>query len=267
MPPTFAQTTDCQGRSPRSDLAIILVKPQLGENIGQAARAMANFGLGDLRLVAPRDGWPNDAALRAASAAAEHVVTGARLFPTIEEAIADLHFVCATSARGRQMTKATVGPEAGARELLARQAMGWNCGVLFGPERCGLENDAVALADVIVTAPVSAASPSLNLAQTVLLICYEWRKQTVTDLQQPGRPAAAYVQQPAKREQLLQFFEHLEGELDESGFLKPPEKRSIMVANIRSMFERLELSEQEVKTFRGIIASLCRANRPRPKAP
>jgi tRNA/rRNA methyltransferase len=267
MPSSTIPTLVSDASGVRDDLAIILVRPQLGENIGQAARAMANFGLSDLRLVAPRDGWPNEAAVRAAAAAAEGVITGARLFLTVEEAVADLHFVCATSARGRQMTKATLSPEAGAGELLARRTMGRNCGVLFGPERCGLENEAVALADVIITAPVSTEAPSLNLAQTVLLICYEWRKQTVANPQLPGRPASAHVSLPAKRAQLLQFFEHLEGELNESGFLKPPEKRAVMVANIRSMFERLELSEQEVKTLRGIVASLCRANRPRPKAP
>jgi tRNA/rRNA methyltransferase len=240
--------------------AIILVKPQLGENIGQAARAMANFGLSALRLVAPRDGWPNEAARRV-SANAVHVVEGARVFATLEEAIADLHFICAATARGRQMTKASLSPEAGAGELAARRAAGKNCGVLFGPERCGLENSEVALADVIITAPAAASAPSLNLAQMVMLVCYEWRKRTAA----PGGPAATLVQAPATRGQLLHFFEHLERELDKSGFLRPPEKRAGMVANMRSMFARMELSEQEVKIMRGVIASLCRANRPSSK--
>jgi tRNA/rRNA methyltransferase len=262
MPPTSSQSAVAQDGP-----AIILVKPQLGENIGQAARAMANFGLSDLRLVAPRDGWPSETARRAAAGDAARVIDGARLFATVEAAVADLHFVCATSARGRQMTKAALPPEAGVAQLAMRRAAGRNCGVLFGPERTGLENDDVALADVIITAPVAAAAPSLNLAQAVLLVCYEWRKQTVTGLQQPGRPAATLALQPATRAQLLHFLGHLERELDKSGFLKPPEKRAGMVVNIRSMFERMELSEQEVRTMRGMVASLCRANRPRLRRP
>jgi tRNA/rRNA methyltransferase len=255
-------STIIEAEGPSRGPAIILVKPQLGENIGQAARAMANFGLSDLRLVAPRDGWPNEAALSAAAGAVQ-VVDGAVLFPSVEAAIADLHFVCATSARGRQMTKKIVSPEVGVARLIDRAAAGRACGVLFGPERCGLENDHVALADLIISAPVESAFPSLNLAQAVLLVCYEWRKLVSVAPHAPGRPAASFVSPPATRAELLQFFEHLEGELDESGFLKPPEKRPAMVANIRAMFERLELSEQEVRTLRGIVASLCRAHRPR----
>lgn len=247
--------------------AIILVCPQLGENIGQAARAMANFGLEELRLVAPRDGWPNDAARRAAAADARHIIDGARVFSTVEAAIGDLHFVCATSARGRQMTKTALSPEAGVGELVRRRAAGWSCGVLFGPERCGLENSHVALADVIITAPVVSAAPSLNLAQAVLLVCYEWSRRATVAAPLPGRPAAVSTTLPATRAQLLHFFEHLERELDKSGFLRPPEKRAGIIANMRSMFERMELSEQEVRTMRGVVASLCRANRPRPRGP
>lgn len=246
---------------------IILVNPQLGENIGQAARAMANFGLGALRLVAPRDGWPNEAARRAASAGAARVIEEAALFPTVEAAIADLHFLCAASARGRQMSKPILSLEAGLAALLARREAGRRCGVLFGPERAGLENGHVALADLLVSAPVGTGFPSLNLAHAVLLVCYEIARQSAGPASAPGRPAANVSSPPATRAELLEFFEHLERELDASGFLRPREKRPAMVANLRSMFERVELSQQEVRTLRGVVASLCRAHRPRPKAP
>lgn len=246
---------------------IILVNPQLGENIGQAARAMANFGLGALRLVAPRDGWPSEPARRAASAGAARVIEEVALFPTVEAAIGDLHFLCATSARGRQMSKPTLSLEAGLAALRTRQEAGRRCGVLFGPERAGLENDHVALADILISAPVGTGFPSLNLAHAVLLVCYEIGRQAAGPAPAPGRPAATVAAPPATRAELLQFFEHLERELDASGFLRPPEKRPALVANIRSLFERVELSQQEVRTLRGVIASLCRAHRPRPKAP
>lgn len=244
--------------------AIILVEPQLGENIGAAARAMANFGLSDLRLVAPRDGWPNDAA-RASAALAAGIVDRAAVFPDMGAAIADLHYLAATTARSRFLVKPVIAPNTAAVVMREREAAGYHCGILFGKERSGLENSDIALADVIVTAPVDPAFASLNLAQSVLLFAYEWRKlsdPSSLGRQLPDTPTVAgerfKASRPAKRHELLGFFEHLERELDECGFLFPPEKRSTMINNIRTMFTRMAPTEQEVRTLRGIIANLRR---------
>ena len=252
--------------------AVILVAPQLGENIGTAARAMANFGLSDLRLVAPRDGWPNEKA-RSAASGADAVIDKARMFATVEDAVGELHYVCATTARRRDMVKPVLTPETAVREMQARGQAGRTCGILFGGERAGLDNDHLALADAIVTAPVDPGFASLNLAQSVLLLGYEWLKQTGPDTL--GRktpfdgPASEGLQmrgsRPATRAEIVGFLEHLEAELDASGFLRPPEKRPIMVRNIRNMFLRLGATEQEVRTLRGIVASLARAHRRRKK--
>ncbi len=244
--------------------AIILVEPQLGENIGAAARAMANFGLSDLRLVAPRDGWPNEAA-RASAALAVNIVDRAALFGTLAAAVADLHYVAATTARSRFLAKPVLAPDSAALDIFERRAQGWRCGILFGKERTGLENSDLAIADAIMTAPVDPAFASLNLAQSVLLFAYEWRKLTAPDSlgrQLPDAPQGAgprfKASRPAERHELLGFFEHLERELDECGFLFPPEKRETMVNNIRTMFARMAPTEQEVRTLRGIIANLRR---------
>jgi tRNA/rRNA methyltransferase len=240
--------------------AIILVEPQLGDNIGAAARAMANFGLGALRIVAPRDGWPNEAA-RSYAANALSVVDGAKVFPDLKTAVADLHYVIATTARRRDMTKPVLSPESAAGEMRTRTKARQNCGVLFGKERSGLENDDVAIADVIVSAPVVPAFASINLAQAVLLIAYEWRKASPdaeireAETAEPWRQGDA---RPATQDELSGFFEHLERELDASGFLHPPEKRPRMVRSIRNMFKRMGATDQEVRTLRGIVASLTR---------
>lgn len=242
--------------------AIVLVRPQLGENIGTAARAMLNFGLSDLRLVAPRDGWPSERA-RAAASGADLVIDRARLFADSKEAVADLDFVIATTARARDMVKPVLTPAAAAAKLREAIAAGGRAGVMFGPERTGLENDEVVLADALVMVPVNPAFASLNLAQAVLLIGYEWFKAS-------DRTAAEridYLQtRPATKEELLGFFEHLEGELDRFGFLKPPEKRPSMVRNLRNLFQRAGLTEQEVRTMRGVVASLTRRT-PKGEAP
>jgi tRNA/rRNA methyltransferase len=242
---------------------IILVEPQLGENIGQTARAMANFGLDALRLVAPRDGWPNDKAVAAASGAAG-LVENAAIYPTLEAAISDLHYVAATTARIREMVKPILSPETAVKQMAAKSAQGQRCGVLFGRERSGLENDEVALADAIVIAPVNPAFPSLNLAQAVFLIGYEWRKQTAgASLGRATRfdgPAVEglYLNKalPARRDELLAFFQHLEAELEAGGFFKTDDKRASMIRNIRNLFERAALTEQEVRTLRGILVAL-----------
>jgi tRNA/rRNA methyltransferase len=253
--------------------AIVLVEPQLGENIGAAARAMANFGLRDLRLVAPRDGWPNEAA-RASAALAAPIVHGATVYGTLGDAIADLHYVAATTARSRFLAKPVLPPDEAAAAMLEREEAGWRCGILFGKERSGLENSEIAVAGIIVTVPVDPAFASLNLAQSVLIFAYEWRKLTAPHSlgrRLPDAPLGAgprfKASRPAERHELLGLFEHLERELDTCGFLFPPEKRETMVNNIRTMFARMEPTEQEVRTLRGIIANLRRGPFPGSKDP
>lgn len=244
--------------------AIVLVKPQLGENIGFAARAMANFGLSDLRLVAPRDGWPNEKA-NAAAAGASSTVQAARLFETTEQALSATNFVVATTARPRDMVKPVLTPERAAAELARRQGSGQRCAVLFGPERSGLDNDAIALADALVTAPVNPAFASLSLPQTVLLIAYEWQKHSTgqaalgraTEFDGPAKEGTPMPNtRPAERSEVFGLFEHLEAELEARGFLRPPEKRPTMIRNIRNMFHRMQLTEQDVRTWRGIVSAL-----------
>jgi tRNA/rRNA methyltransferase len=244
--------------------AIILVKPQLGENIGFAARVMVNFGLIDLRLVAPRDGWPNDKA-RAAAAGAAFVVDQATVYNSVEVAIGELNFVLASTARPREMVKTVLGPERAAAELRRRGKRAERTGVLFGPERSGLDNDAIALADAILTAPVSPHFASLSLPQAVLLFGYEWLKAEsgtpplgrATAFDGPATEGTAFPDtRPATRAELLALFKHLEAELDRCGFLYPAEKRPSMVRAIRNMFHRMGATEQDVRTWRGIVAAL-----------
>jgi tRNA/rRNA methyltransferase len=266
--PPAAEADDGHRQAPASPPIVILVEPQLGENIGQAARAMANFGLQELRLVAPRDGWPNEKAL-ANAAGASLIVENAAIFSTVEDAIADLHYLVATTARIREMLKPVATPESAAREFSARTARGERCGILFGRERWGLENDEVSLADTIVIAPVDPAFASLNLAQAVLLLGYEWRKATggtslgrATPCDGPAREGLALNRcSPATRDELLHFFAHLETELTEGGFFKTDAKRSTMLRNIRNIFLRASLTSQEVGTLRGIIRALTRLRR------
>jgi tRNA/rRNA methyltransferase len=246
---------------------VILVNPQLGENIGTAARAMANFGLSELRIVQPRDGWPNAKALSAASGA-DALITGAKVFDALSPAIADLHFVYATTARPRGMIKTVITPELAGADMRTRIGQGQRLGILFGRERWGLDNDEVALADCIVSAPVNPAFASLNIAQAVLLIGYEWYKGQAASigLGTPELPAIetpglrAPDTRPATKEELEGFFHHLEGELDQAGFYKTPEKRPGMVRNMRNLFQRAGLTEQEVRSLRGMVASLARVH-------
>ena len=244
---------------------IILAEPQLGENIGASARAMANFGLTELRLIRPRDGWPNDYAYKAASGA-DWVIEGARVFEREEDALGDLNYVYAATARPRDMVKPVLTPDQAGEEIRTKIASGLTVGVLFGRERSGLDNDQIALADAIVMAPVNPAFASLNLGQAVLLIGYEWFKRGAATLgdgtRQDGPHDAPGLKmpgtRPATKKELVGFFEHLEEELDMSGFLNPVEKRPAMVRNIRNMFQRTELTEQDVRTLRGIVSSLTR---------
>jgi len=242
-----------------SSFSVILVEPQLGENIGMVARAMWNCGVRDLRLVNPRDGWPSKSA-RAACSGAGIVVEGARLYDSTSDAIADLNFVLATTARNRDMTKPIFTPETAAKEMRGRAQSGASIGVLFGKESSGLENDDVTLADAAITVPLNPEFTSLNLAQAVLLLSYEWFKfedQTIPyELQMPDDT------RPANKQELLWLYEHLEQELDNTGFLMVTEKRPIMIRKIRNMLARAQMTEQEVRIYRGMIASLVRKRRP-----
>jgi len=238
--------------------AIILVEPQLGENIGTAARAMYNAGLTDLRLVKPRDGWPSDKAVAAASGA-DLVLDRARLYGDVEAAIADLQRVYATTARDRYMVKRVLTPRAAAAEIRGLMSAGDACGILFGPERTGLLNEHIALADTVLTVPLNPAFSSLNLAQAVLLVGYEWF--TAEDQSAPEAFVTGHSK-PATKEQLIRFFEHLEEELDRSGFMRNEEKRPSMVRNLRNLFQRANCTEQELRTLHGVVTAFAG---PRPK--
>ena len=245
--------TDSEREMMTGGPAIILVEPQLGENIGMVARAMANFGLSELRLVKPRDGWPNEKA-RAAASRADHVIDGARVFETLPEAIADLAFVLATTARQRDNFKSVRAPVEAARALRAREADGQKTGILFGREKFGLFNDEVGLADEIVTFPVNPAFASLNIAQAVLLMSYEWMKSGLETETQTA--FAGPDMQPALKEHLLSLFDHLEAALEARGYFRPAAKKPKMVDNLRAVLTRPGFAEAELKVLRGVISSL-----------
>jgi tRNA/rRNA methyltransferase len=243
--------------------AVILVSPQLGENIGTAVRAMFNCGLTDLRLVAPRDGWPNAKAVSAASGA-DAVLDQARLYPSVEAAIAGLVHVYATTARDRYMVKRIMTPRAGAAEMRRLMAQGEGCGILFGPERTGLLNEHIALADTVLNVPLNPAFSSLNLAQAVLLVGYEWfvaGDDTPPEQLQTGHSV------PASKEHLIRFFEHLEEALDDSGFLRAPDKRPSMVRNLRNLFQRAQCTEQELRTLHGVVTAFSGPKRRKTQSP
>jgi len=245
----------------RPSPAVILCEPQLGENIGTAARAMANFGLWDLRLVRPRDGWPNEKAVAAASRA-DHVIERVRVFETLEAAIADLELVLATTARSRDLQKDVIGPDEAARRMAAHVATGQGVGLLFGREKWGLLNEEVALADAIVTLPVEPAFASLNIAQAVLILAYEWRRQSG---QAETLPFGSGLSEAAPKSELVGLFEHLEGVLEQTGFFTTPEKKPSMVHNLRTALTRGSFSSQEIRTLRGVISSIDRRHqRPNP---
>ena len=245
--------TDRDRRMMNEGPVIVLVEPQLGENIGMVARAMANFGLGELRLVAPRDGWPSEKA-RAAASKADHVIDGVVVFDTLREAIADLNHVVATTARERDGFKPVLGPVEAGRKLRTLFSGGQKTGILFGRERFGLYNEEVGLADEIVTFPVNPAFASLNIAQAVLLMSYEWMKsglEAETDTAFRG-PAMA----PAPKEALHGLLDHLEAALSARGYFRPATKKPKMVDNLRAVLSRPGFSEAEIKVLRGVVASL-----------
>lgn len=234
---------------------IILVEPQLAENIGMCARAMANFGLSEMRLVAPRDGWPTGSGLKkgatSAASGATHVLDNARLYPDAAAAIADLNYVLATTARERGQMKRVLTPAEAMPPVAERIATGERVGILFGRERIGLTNEEISLADAILTFPVNPSFASLNLAQAVLLNGYEWFKAT------GGEPPFREnnPSPPASRETIISMFDYLEAELDRCGFF-PAGKKPIMTANLRDILHRLEMTEQEARTLRGVFKSL-----------
>jgi tRNA/rRNA methyltransferase len=232
---------------------VILVEPQLGENIGTTARAMANFGLSRLRLIKPRDGWPNPRAYVAASGA-DRILDEAVLYDTVEAAIADCTYVLATTARAHDQAKPVLGPEEAARVMAPRIAAGEAVGVVFGRERYGLENTEVALTDAIVTYPVNPAFASLNLAQAVLVIAYEWFKLATGGALPFAMP---HKSDPATKEQLLAFFENVERELDRVEFFRPAEKHETMMINLRNIFHRMQPTRQDIQTLSGVIMSIA----------
>lgn len=233
--------------------AVILVDPQMGENIGATARAMLNCGLTDLRLVRPRDGWPNSRAI-AASSGATLVIDNVKLFDTTQEALDDLQFVFATTARSRDMIMPVYTPRAAAAEIHQRMGKsGQKCGVLFGPERSGLVNDDIARADAVINVPLNPGFSSLNLGQAVLLIAYEWSQGAN---ETPPRALHTGETGPVTKQEFDSFMERLEEELDNGGFFTSPDMRPTILRNLRNLFQRMEVTGQEIRTFHGIISTL-----------
>lgn len=241
------------------DPVVILVGPQLAENIGASVRAMANGGLSELRLVAPRDGWPQSKAWPCA-AGADLILENARVFPDVDTAIADLNRVFATCPRHRHCIKPLLTARAAAAELRAIADRGLRTGILFGPERAGLTSEDVARADVLVRYPVNPRFASLNLAQAVLVFAYEWR---LAAEDAPPSHLMTNETRIATKGELENFLTHLTVELDSAGFLRNREKRPGMVRNIRHLFTRGEVTEQELATLHGIVSELAHSRRER----
>jgi len=240
---------------------VVLVGTQLGENVGTAIRAMANFGLRDLRLVEPREPWPNDRALAAASGAAD-VIASVTVFASLAEAIADCGAVYATTARPRGMVKPVIGPDEAAARTVAAAAGGVRTAIVFGRERIGLVNDEIALAEAILTLPVDPAFASLNLAQAVLIVGYAWRR-TATQAALPF--VTEVTSRPANKAEMIGLFEHVERALEPTGYFRSPDKRASMVRNLRGIFQKAPFTEQEVRTLRGVFSALeGRPARPKP---
>jgi len=243
--------------------AVLLIEPQIPENIGMVARAMGNFGMDGLRVIRPRENWPSEKARAVASGAAA-IIDEARLEPSLEAAVHDLHWVAATTARQRDMRKPVMTPEQAAQEMSRRIANGERCGILFGRERHGLESDEIALADAVVMIPINNKFASLNLGQAVLLLGYEWLKASghgslgrVTTKETPVNSGVRLGNdRPATKEALQGFFEHIESELERMGFFRLPHRRQVVVRSLRTMFTRMQPTEQEVRTLRGIVATL-----------
>lgn len=239
--------------------AVVLVRPQLAENIGAVARAMANGGLFELRLVAPRDGWPQERAWRTASGA-DRLLEAARVFPDVASAVGDLHHVFATCPRPRHIVKPVLTARGAAAEARAITARALRLGVLFGPERAGLDNDDMAACDALVRYPLNPGFMSLNLAQAVMVFAYEWWMAADTT---PARYLMTNETGVAAKGELDNFLAHLVAELDASGFLRNAAKRPGMVRNIRHLFQRGEVTKQELRTLHGIVTELALGRRQR----
>jgi tRNA/rRNA methyltransferase len=233
---------------------VILVRPQLGDNIGMAARAMLNCGLSSLRLVSPRDGWPNAKAQRAASGA-DVVLDKAKVFASVGEAVADLERVVATTARNRELSQRIVTPRRAASEMRGWIGQAEKVGILFGPERTGLTNDDMVHADTALSIPLNPQFSSLNIAQAVLLVAYEW---AAAGEDAPAERMSEHATRPATKDELLNLFAHLERALDQSGFLRNKAMRPAMVHNLRAFLQRAAMTEQEVRSFHGVIKYLAK---------
>ena len=237
----------------------VLVRPQMGENIGAAARAMWNFGLDHMRVVAPRDGWPNERAVAMASGAGR-LLDEAQLVETTAGALEDRTFTFATTARQRDLTKPVYTPEEAMAEAVRMIGAGGRVAVLFGPERAGLENDDIARANAIISVPVNPAFPSLNLAQCVLLTAYEWRRATVAT---EGRVVEMAGTEAATGLEVDKLAEHYEERLDEAGFFFPPDKAESMKLTLRNLWSRMPLTRADVQTLHGVMRQMVRwKNRP-----
>lgn len=240
--------------------AIVLVNPQMGENIGAAARAMLNCGLTALRLVNPRDGWPS-APAEAMSSGALAKMPPVQVFEKTAAALTDCHYVYATTARPRDMAKPVFTARTAAQDMRTRAAQGQKTAILFGGERAGLDNDDVALAHAVITIPVNPDFSSLNLGQAVLLLSYEWFQQPVPDL--PPETGAL----PAAHEKFVELCERLEGELESGHFFRTAGQKPVMLRNLRALLSRAGMSEQEIRTFHGIISALTGKKAPPQEKP
>jgi tRNA/rRNA methyltransferase len=243
---------------------VILCRPQMGENIGTAARAMLNFGLTELRLVRPECGWPSAKAVAAASGAVE-VLNGVRVYDALGDALADLHHTLATTARNRGLRKDVVTPEEAARRAREQLAAGRRTGLLFGPERTGLTNEELLLADAVVSIPVNPSFASLNLAQAVLLCAYEWHQSGLAAGEAPARTGtpAPSPAEPATKAEVAGLVDHLVRELDAVDFFRSPDRRGSLIHAITVMFERRQLARPEVDLLRGIVKDISGGRRAR----
>ncbi len=240
---------------------VILVRPQMAENIGAVARAMGNGGLFHLRLVSPRDGWPQERAWRTGSGA-HRILEAARLHTSVREAVADLHRVFATCPRPRHIIKPVLTARGAAGEIHAIGARGLNCGILFGPERSGLDKEDITEADSLIRYELNPGFMSLNLAHAVMIMAYEW--WLARQPEQPPNVLQTHKTAIAAKAELDNFMDHLIAACDASGFLRNEEKRPGMIRNLKHLFQRGEATQQELATLHGIVSALAHK---RPSAP
>jgi tRNA/rRNA methyltransferase len=252
----YQAATLIQGRQmpePDPQPAFVLIRPQMGENIGAAARGMWNFGLDRMRIIDPRDGWPNQRAVAMASGAGR-LLDAAQIFDDTPAAIADCDYVYATTARPRGLTKLVLSPEAAMQDARARIAQGQKVAVMFGPERAGMENDDIARANAIISVPVNPEFPSLNLAQCVLLTGYEWRREALP-VQAPRVDAAGDW---AEQVEIEKLGDHFEQRLHTAGFFFPEHKADSMKMNLRNLWSRMPLTRADVQMLHGIMRQMVR---------